>query len=225
MSTPELAKYIDHTLLRPDATEAEILRLCQEAKELRFKTVCLEAKWLSTAVKALQGTDVWPITVVGFPGGDTPTAAKIDETRAAVRDGAREIDMVLNRVWLKEKRFTLVFADITGVVAAANGRPVKVILETSELTDPEKIQACTLAMAAGAAYVKTSTGFSKSGATEADVRLMRQTVGPAAGVKASGGVRTRADAEKMIAAGADRLGTSASVSIVGGTSATPGGSY
>lgn len=223
VSTPELAKYIDHTLLRPDATEAEILRLCQEAREHRFKTVCLESKWLGLARKTLEGSGVVPITVVGFPGGEIPTAAKIEQTKAAVRDGAQEIDMVLNRDWLKEKKFTLVLADIAGVVAAAAGRPVKLILETSELTDSEKIQACALGAAAGVAFVKTSTGFSGSGATEADVRLMRQTVGSRIGVKASGGVRTRADAERMILAGADRLGTSASVAIVSGSSASGGG--
>lgn len=217
-----LNEYIDHTLLRPDAAEHEIRRVCREAVEYRFKTVCLEARWLPVAVEELRGTPVLPITVISFPKGDDPTAKKAEATSEAVKAGAKEIDMVLNRALLQKRRHRELLEDIRAVVAASDGVPVKVILETSELTDPEKLMACALAKAAGAAFVKTSTGFSKSGATESDVRLMRAAVGEEMGVKASGGVRTRADAEKMIAAGANRLGTSASIAIVKGETSGQG---
>lgn len=220
----ELSEYIDHTLLRPEATEDQIRKLCEEAAEFRFKTVCIESKWLTAAQKFLSGTKVLPITVIGFPGGAVPTAQKVEEAKRAGDLGARELDMVLNRGWLAARDHAAVFADVRAVVEAAGKLPVKVILETSELTGAEKIAASALCKAAGAAFVKTSTGFSKSGATVEDVALMRATVGSDLGVKASGGIRSTADALKMIAAGATRLGTSASVAIVTGESAG-GGKY
>lgn len=211
-----LAQYIDHTLLRPDATAAEIEKICDEAKEFQFKGVCVEAKWLPLVVPRLKGSEVLAVTVISFPGGDLPTEKKAAEATAARRDGAQEIDMVLNRGWLKAKNYHAVYADIEAVVKAAAGAPVKVILETSELSDEEKWSACVLSKAAGAAFVKTSTGFSKGGATVEDVRRMRAAVGPELGVKASGGVRTREQAIAMVEAGANRLGTSGGVAIVKG---------
>ncbi len=218
-----LAKYIDHTLLRPEATKDEILKVCAEAKEFSFKGVCVELKWIPLVAEQLNGTSVLPVTVISFPAGSDSTSSKVSQTSQAVRDGAKEVDMVLNRTLLKEKNYAAVLADISGVVEAAKGTPVKVILETSELTRDEKIVACTLSKAAGASFVKTSTGFSKSGATAEDVALMRETVGPEMGVKASGGVRTFSDAQKMVQAGATRLGTSASVGIVTSKETVAGG--
>ncbi len=221
----ELANYIDHTLLRPEATQAEVTKLCEEAIEFHFKTVCLERRWLPHAVSLLRGTEVLPITVIGFPGGDTPTAQKVSEATQAVQAGARELDMVLNRGLLAQKDYRAVYRDIESVVAAAAGLPVKVILETSELSADEKTIACALAQAAGARFVKTSTGFSRAGATVEDVRRMRELVAPPVCVKASGGIRSHADAIRMLEAGADRLGTSASVAIVTGAAAAPGAKY
>lgn len=218
-----LAQYIDHTLLRPDAAESEILKVCAEAREFGFRSVCVRPEWIPAAVKSLKGTDVMPITVVSFPHGDDPTPAKAAETLAAVKAGAREVDMVLNRKLLKARDHRAVLEDILAVVEAAGDVPVKVILETSELTREEKIAACALSAAAGARFVKTSTGFSSGGATVEDVRLMRECVGRALGVKASGGIRTTEDARRMIDAGADRLGCSASVAIVRGEAASGGG--
>jgi len=212
----KLATLIDHTLLRKDATAPEFEKLCQEAIQHGFKTVCVEAQWLPLVTKKLQGSPVLPIAVVCFPEGTAPTSEKIKKTQEAVAAGAKEIDMVLNRDLLKAKKYSEVLQDIKGVVEASGGAPVKVILETSELNREEKAIACALSKIAGAAFVKTSTGFSKSGATEEDVRLMRQIVGPEMGVKASGGVRSHEDAVKMVSAGASRLGTSASVAIVSG---------
>lgn len=221
----DLAQFIDHTLLRPDATESEIRRLCVEAKEYGFKTVCVSPKWVKLAAIELAGSSVLPITVISFPEGKDPLPEKIRESEEAIRNGAKELDMVLNRELLKARQYEAVLKEIQAVVAVAGSRPVKVILETSELTDLEKIAACVLCRLAGAAFVKTSTGFSKSGATESDVKLMRSTVGVQMGVKASGGVRTFQDAEKMIAAGATRLGTSAGVAIVQGATASGAGAY
>ncbi len=217
-----LAQYIDHTLLRPEATEQEIIKLCDEAVAHHFKTVCIEAKWLSTATTRLKGSKVLPITVISFPHGSDSTEKKHQDTLAAVKAGAQEVDMVLNRGLLAQKKYFEVWNDIHQVVLAAGTIPVKVILETSELSDTEKRIACALVKAAGAHFVKTSTGFSKSGATEADIKLMRETVGSEFGVKASGGIRSYEDAIKMISAGATRLGTSASIAIVQGAGGSSG---
>lgn len=217
-----LAQYIDHTLLRPEATEEEILKVCDEAVAHNFKTVCVEAKWLPTVSARLKGSKVLPITVISFPHGKDSTEKKHQDTLTAVRNGAKEVDMVLNLELLGKKDYAAVWNDIHQVVLAAGPVPVKVILETSELSDTEKRVACVLVKAAGAHFVKTSTGFSKSGATEADIRLMRDMVGEGFGVKASGGVRSYEDAVKMIRAGATRLGTSASVAIIQGASSSSG---
>jgi len=221
----KLAQLIDHTLLRPEATEAEIRKLCAEAREYGFKTVCILAKWLPLATEVLQGSKVLPITVIAFPSGEGSPAEKAAETRAAVTAGAKEIDVVLNRTWIKEKNYGRTYAELSQVVTAAAGNPVKVILETSELTDDEKKIACAIAKSAGVSFVKTSTGFSKGGATESDVKLMRAVVGGDLGVKASGGIRDYATAMVMVRAGATRLGTSASIAIVTGATEvkTPGG--
>lgn len=218
----KLAEFIDHTLLRKDATEAEILKTCEEAVRYGFKTICIESKWLKVAVPKLKGSKVLPITVISFPHGNSSTSDKVKETESALELGAKEIDMVLNRDLMRTKNYLAVLEDIKKVVDTAKGTPVKVILETSELSHDEKVIACALSKAAGAAFVKTSTGFSKAGATAEDIKLMREVVGPELGVKASGGVRTFADAIKMIEAGATRLGTSASIAIVEGTNAGAG---
>lgn len=214
MDSKELAQYIDHTQLRPEATEADIAQACAEAREHGFKTVCVERQWVKQAAQALEGSASVPIAVIGFPKGTEPTAEKVEQTRAAVADGAREIDMVLNRDLMNRKDYAGVYQDIHAVVEAA-GVPVKVILETSELTLLQKQMGCVLSKAAGAAFVKTSTGFASGGATLEDVRLMRDMVGDDVGVKASGGIRDRKTALAMIEAGASRLGCSASVAIVG----------
>lgn len=218
---PELARFIDHTLLKPNATVAEITKLCEEARQYQFASVCVNPAHVALAAKLLQGTPVKVCTVVGFPLGATSTFTKVMETRDAIANGATEIDMVINVGALKSKDYELVKNDIARVVEAANGLCVKVILETSLLTDEEKIKACELAKLAGADFVKTSTGFSTGGATAEDVALMRRVVGPSMGVKASGGIRDAQTAQKMIAAGATRIGASASVSIVKGE--TPAG--
>lgn len=217
LSSSQLADFIDHTLLKKDAKEDEFRKVCQEAIENHFKTVCVEIPWLKLVAQLLKGSSVVPIAVVCFPEGTAPTQEKIAQTRLAIESGAKEIDMVLNRVLLKQKKYQEVLQDIQGVVDAAAPLPVKVILEMSELSREEKIIACTLAKVAGAAFVKTSTGFSKSGATVEDVQLMRSVVGDEMGVKASGGIRSYEDAVKMVQAGASRLGTSASVAIVRGS--------
>ncbi len=216
--TRGLARSIDHTLLSPTATRAEIVKVCQEAAEHSFASVCVNSTWIGLVAQLLRGTPVMPICVVGFPLGAASTESKAFETRQAIADGAHEIDMVINIGWLKGHDHDAVFDDIRAVVEAAQGRPVKVILETTMLERDEKIAGCVLSRAAGAAFVKTSTGFGGGGATVEDVALMRAVVGPDIGVKASGGVRTADDARKMLAAGANRLGASASVAIVtGGT--------
>jgi len=218
ISTAELAACIDHTQLAPGATRADIEALCAEAIRLGVKAVCVNPHRLPLVVRLLRGQIPVPITVCGFPLGAGDTATKACEAGLAVEQGAVEVDMVLSIGALKDGDADCVRRDIAEVVRACGGAPVKVILETCLLTDAEKERACLLAVEAGAAYVKTSTGFSAGGATEADIRLLRRVVGPNIGVKASGGIRTRADALRMIAAGADRLGASASAQILGGNS-------
>lgn len=211
-----LSAFIDHTLLRRDAKVEEFEKLCQEAIENKFKTVCVEISWLPYVVDKLKNSSVLPIAVICFPEGTASTEEKVEQAKIAIQAGAKEIDMVLNRVWLKAHDYEKVYQDIRRVVEACDGIPVKVILETSELTPEEKIISCTIAKLARAAFVKTSTGFSGHGAKVEDIQLMRKIVGPEMGVKASGGIRSYEDAVKMIEAGANRLGTSASVSIVKG---------
>jgi deoxyribose-phosphate aldolase len=212
----QLASMIDHTLLKPDASHEQIKALCEEAAKYKFATVCVNSSNVGLAAKLLAGTGVKAIAVVGFPLGAASAASKAFETLEAIREGALEIDTVINLGALKSRDYKEVFDDLRGVVEAAGNIPVKVILETSSLTEDEKIIGCALAKGAGAAFVKTSTGFAGGGATVEDVKLMRRIVGPDIGVKASGGVRTYDDAKKMVEAGANRLGTSASVEIVTG---------
>jgi len=206
---------IDHTLLKPEATCGEVERLCEEAITYGFAAVCINPWLLPTAVSALAGAFTLPCTVIGFPLGATTTPSKAFEAGEAAAAGAREVDMVLAVGALKQKNYTRVLADIRAVVlAAGTSCTVKVILETCLLDDDEKVTACRLSLDAGAHYVKTSTGLNTGGATVHDVALMRATVGTRAGVKASGGIRSRAEAEAMIAAGASRIGTSAGIRIV-----------
>lgn len=214
-----LAGMIDHTLLKPEATLAEVEKLCQEARQYRFCSVCVNTSWVSKCRDLLRGSGVKVCCVVGFPLGAMDSRSKAYETREAISNGADEIDMVLNIGALKSGDLALVEKDIRAVVQAARHKVTKVILETGLLTDEEKVIACQLSKQAGATFVKTSTGFVKgSVATEADIALMRRTVGPRMGVKASGGVRSLADAQKMIAAGATRIGASSGVAILtGGT--------
>ncbi len=210
----ELAQFFDHTLLKPDASKEQIRELCEQAKKYRFKSVCVNSSRIGLATKFLTGSDVLPIVVVGFPLGACTTEAKVFEAKQAVELGAREVDMVLNIGALKDGDISFVDTDIKAVVQAVEPIPVKVILETALLTEQEKRTACLLAKGAGAAFVKTSTGFSTGGATVADVKLMRETVGETMGVKASGGIRTLETAMQMLEAGANRLGASASVKII-----------
>jgi len=212
----DIAKYIDHTVLAANATEDRIAKLCDEAAQWHFASVCVNSCWVPFCVGRLKGTGVNVCTVVGFPLGAMSTAAKAFEAKHAVEEGAVEIDMVINVGWLKDCRDDLVEADIRTVKEACNGKLLKVIIETCLLTDDEKVRACKLSVAAGADYVKTSTGFSTGGATVEDVALMRKTVGPELGVKASGGVRSYEAACAMIKAGATRLGTSSGIAIVQG---------
>ncbi len=213
---PDLAGMIDHTLLKPDATINDIEKLCDEARKYGFASVCINPCYVSLCAKLLRATDVKVCTVIGFPLGATLTAVKAFETEHAIREGAQEVDMVINVGMVKSKQYEYVENDIFAVVSTAKRYRVltKVILETGLLTDEEKVKACILAKRAGADFVKTSTGFGKGGATVGDVALMRKVVGSAMGVKASGGVRTREDALAMVAHGADRIGASASVKIV-----------
>lgn len=222
MDTRSLAGMIDHTLLKPEAQEAEIRTLCDEARANGFYSVCVNPANVALSAQLLAGSQVKVCTVVGFPLGATTSAVKAFETRDAIANGAQEIDMVINVGALKSGLLDRVESDIRAVVEAAGEVPVKVILETALLTDEEKVAACQASKAAGAAFVKTSTGFSKGGATVSDIRLMRLTVGPEMGVKASGGVRDRQTALAMAEAGATRLGASASVAIVTGAEATAG---
>jgi deoxyribose-phosphate aldolase len=214
----DLARYIDHTLLKPDATAADIDRLCAEAAEYHFAAVCINPTWVRRAADNLRGTDVAVASVVGFPFGASTPEVKAWETRRAIRDGASEIDMVINIGALKSGLHDAVREDIAQVADACReaGAASKVIIETGLLTDEEKVVACRLASQAKADFVKTSTGFAKGGATVFDVALMREVVGPTMGVKASGGVRTAEDVQDMIAAGATRIGASAGVRIVTG---------
>ena len=211
----ELAKYIDHTLLKTDAQRADVAKLIEEAKAYHFASVCVSPIWVSYVSEALRDTGIKTCTVIGFPQGATPSAVKAFETKQAVADGADEVDMVIAVGRLKDGDDAYVKADIEAVVQAAGGKALtKVIIETCLLTHEEKRRACLLAKEAGADFVKTSTGFAAGGATAADVRLMRECVGETMGVKAAGGIRSRADAEAMLAAGATRLGTSSGVKIV-----------
>lgn len=213
----ELAKYIDHTLLKTDAQRADAAKLVEEAKAYHFASVCVSPIWVSFVSEALRDTGVKTCTVIGFPQGATPSAVKAFETKQAIADGADEVDMVIAVGKLKDGDDAYVKSDIEAVVRAARGKALtKVIIETCLLTDEEKRRACLLAKEAGADFVKTSTGFAAGGATAADVKLMRESVGAAMGVKAAGGIRSRADAEAMLAAGATRLGTSSGVQIVEG---------
>ncbi|MEI2368648.1 deoxyribose-phosphate aldolase [Niallia sp. FSL W8-0951] len=212
-----IAKMIDHTLLKADATKEQIVTLCEEAKQYTFASVCVNPTWVKAASELLNRTEVKVCTVIGFPLGASTSATKAFETEDAIKNGATEVDMVINIGALKDKNYDLVKEDIKAVVDAAKGKALsKVIIETSLLTNEEKEIACKLAVEAGADYVKTSTGFSTGGATVEDITLMRKTVGPDIGVKASGGVRSSEDTEKMIAAGATRIGASSGVAIVNG---------
>lgn len=216
LSPAQLAAIIDHTLLKANATAADIEKLCAEARENHFYSVCVNSSWVAAARHCLDGSDVKVASVVGFPLGAMLADAKRFETEAAIDDGAQEIDVVLNVGRLKDSDDKYVLRELCDVVEAADERIVKVILETCLLTPEEKIRACQLAVESEAHFVKTSTGFSAGGATVADVKLMRETVGPKFGVKASGGIRDAKTALAMIEAGATRLGTSASVAIVKG---------
>ena len=218
----DLAPYLDHTLLKPDATREDLVKLCEEARRYGFAAVCVNPVNVVLCARLLEGCSTKTISVAGFPLGTATTSAKAFEAREAVRAGAAEIDMVINIGELKARNYSYVESDIREVVQAVRPCPVKVILETGALTRDEKVIGCALAKAAGAAFVKTSTGFGPGGATADDVALLRQIVGDDVGVKASGGVRTTDDALRMIAAGANRLGASASVAIVTGMSAVPG---
>ena len=216
LSGSDLARYIDHTVLKPEAAESQIVQLCEEARRYQFMAVCVNPVWVKRCVQLLQGSSTRVATVAGFPLGATLPEVKAYEAQQVVAAGAREVDMVINVGALKSKDDALVARDIALVVQAARsgGALTKVIIEAALLDDAEKIRACQLAVEAGAEFVKTSTGFASSGATAHDVALMRQTVGPQVGVKAAGGIRTYADVVKMIEAGANRIGASASVKIM-----------
>jgi deoxyribose-phosphate aldolase len=219
LSAGEIAAYIDHTVLKAEATTEEIIKLCEEAKQYHFATVCVNPGYVALAAKELAGSGVGITTVAGFPLGATTTFTKAAEAKDAIANGATEVDMVINVGLIKSGDFEGVKRDVEGVVEACKGKAVmKVILETGLLTDEEKVRACEICKEAGADFVKTSTGFGKGGATAEDIALMRRTVGPDMGVKASGGVRDLETALKMIEAGATRIGASSSVAIVtGGT--------
>lgn len=216
MNAREISPFIDHTLLKSNATDKEIEILCKEAMEYGFASVCINSAYVPLAARLLTGSIVKVCTVIGFPLGAMSMESKAFETRDAVAKGADEIDMVINVGKLKSQEYEYVFRDIEAVVRAGQGRCVKVILETASLMDEEKVAGCILSKAAGAGFVKTSTGFGSGGATAHDVALMRKTVGPEMGVKASGGIRTTEAAKEMLAAGATRIGASASVAIVKG---------
>lgn len=212
-----IASMIDHTILKPDASKDAVIQICTEAKEYKFKSVCVNSCYTKLVADELNDSGVLVCTVVGFPLGAMETKSKAFETARAIELGANEIDMVINIGALKDKNYELVLNDIKEVVDTAKGKAiVKVILETCLLTNEEKIKACQLSQEAGADFVKTSTGFSTGGATVEDIKLMRETVGPNMGVKASGGVRTKEDVVSVIEAGANRIGASSSIAIVEG---------
>lgn len=210
----ELNKYIDHTLLKPEATKEQITKLCQEARQYDFASVCVNTCYVPLAKQLLAGSDVKVCCVVGFPLGAMDTVSKAFEAKTAVENGAQEVDMVINIGALKDKDYDYVTKDIAAVVEASQPAIVKVIIEACLLTDEEKVEACKCSMNAKAEFVKTSTGFSTHGATPEDVALMKKTVGDVCKVKAAGGVRSYDDAMKMIEAGADRLGCSAGIKVM-----------
>lgn len=211
-----LASMIDHTILKPGATREELIRVCDEAKKFGFATVCVNSSNIPLVAQRLKGSNVKPIAVVGFPLGAMTPVAKAFEAREAISNGAQEVDMVINIGAMKSRDYKLVYDDIKGVVEASRPHPVKVIIETGELDNEEKIAACVLTKTGGAAFVKTSTGFAKGGATVEDIALIRKVIGSDMEIKASGGIRTKEDAEAMVKAGANRIGASASVAIVTG---------
>ncbi|HEM5976620.1 TPA: deoxyribose-phosphate aldolase [Streptococcus suis] len=215
----KLNKYIDHTILKPATTQEQVEKILAEAKEYDFASVCVNPTWVALAAESLKDSDVKVCTVIGFPLGANTPAVKAFETKDAISNGADEIDMVINIGALKTGNYDLVLEDIKAVVAASGDKLVKVIIEACLLTDDEKVKACQLSQEAGADYVKTSTGFSTGGATVADVALMRKTVGPDMGVKASGGARSYEDAIAFIEAGASRIGASSGVAIMNGAQA------
>lgn len=215
MKNSELAHYVDHTILKANATESDIVTLCKEAKQYDFCSVCINPYWVKKSAELLAGSNVKVCTVIGFPLGATSTASKVFETEQAIRDGATEIDMVINVGLLKAQAYQDVEADIAAVRKAVGNKGIlKVIIETCLLTDEEKVKACELSVSAGAEFVKTSTGFSTGGATVEDIRLMRSVVGPTIGVKASGGVRTAESAKAMLEAGATRIGSGSGTALI-----------
>ncbi|MGL4761274.1 MAG: deoxyribose-phosphate aldolase [Sarcina sp.] len=217
MDKQQLASMIDHTVLKADATRVDVEKICKEAAEYKFASVCINPGNVELAAKLLADSEVKVCTVIGFPLGANTSEVKAFETKDAIAKGAHEVDMVINIGRLKDKDYEYVRNDIKAVVEAAKGKALtKVIIETCLLTDEEKVKACELAKEAGADFVKTSTGFSTGGATPEDIKLMRETVGPNLGVKASGGVRCFADAEAVIANGATRIGASSSITICEG---------
>ncbi|HFI0452417.1 TPA: deoxyribose-phosphate aldolase [Streptococcus suis] len=215
----KLNKYIDHTILKPETSKEQVAQILAEAKEYDFASVCVNPTWVAYAAQELKDSDVKVCTVIGFPLGANTPALKAFETKDAIENGADEIDMVINIGALKSKNYDLVLEDIKAVVTASGDKLVKVIIETCLLTDEEKVKACELSKEAGADFVKTSTGFSTGGATVEDVDLMRKTVGPEMGVKASGGARSYEDAIAFIEAGATRIGASSGVAIMKGEKA------
>lgn len=219
-----IAKMIDHTALKPDTTKEQILKLIEEAKKYKFASVCVNPTWVKQASEKLKDSGIDVCTVIGFPLGSNTTVTKAFETKDAIENGATEVDMVINIAELKSRNDSYVEEDIKAVVEVARGKAlVKVIIETCLLTEEEKVRACELAKKAGADFVKTSTGFSKSGATVEDIKLMRKAVGKDMGVKASGGIHNKENAMEMIEAGATRIGASSGVSIISGAKINEGG--
>ncbi|MEM1517603.1 MAG: deoxyribose-phosphate aldolase [Nitrososphaerota archaeon] len=216
MNSADLARIIEHTNVSPNALPSDIDRLCEEALKYNFYAVVVPPIYVNHAKNRLKGSGVKVVAVVGFPWGNNPTASKVAETRYAVKNGADEIDMVMNRSWLKSGDYRAVMRDIRAVIRAAGKRPVKVILETSDLTEEEKVEAIKIAVKAGASHIKTSTGYgiNKGGATVEDVRLIRKLAGPSIGIKASGGIKRIEDAVRLVEAGATRIGTSRGVELI-----------